>query len=116
RVREPLGPGHQRAERTVGRAVAREPQIAAEVGQPFDAWRAPTAGTRRVDGDALARARARLDGGDELVAEHEWFRQHGVADRSLYEPVPVGSAEPDRADPQENLARCRLRSVFVVQA
>jgi hypothetical protein len=71
---------------------------------------------RRVDGDALARARPALDDADELVPEHERLREDGVADARFLEPVPVGAAQADGGHAHEHLAGSGRRRRLVVQA
>ena len=82
---------------------------------PRVAERAPSARHRRVEHDALARARPLLDDARELVAEDERLAQHRVADPALEEPVPVGAAQPDAADAHEHLTGLRLGVGLVVQ-
>ena len=82
----------------------------------------PRQGAQRPHGiagstrDALARARAVLDHGHRLVAEHERALEDRVADRALGEPVQVGAAEPDRRDAQHHLVGPRLAHRLVVHA
>ena len=77
---------------TVGRAVACELHLAAEMAVPCPAGRAAPAGNRGIDhrrarrGPATARHRA-----GELVAEDKGPLEHCVADTSLEEPMPVRS-------------------------
>jgi hypothetical protein len=70
----------------------------------------------RIERDPLARARPGGDDARELVAENERPLEHRVADSPFDEPVPVGAAETDRRDGDEELARGRLRVGLVVEA
>ena len=110
-----VGPRDERPQRAVGRAVPGEAHVGAEVVLPRETERAAAARHRRVEHDALARARPLRDDAGELVAEDERLAQHRVADPALEEPVPVGAAETDAADAHEHLARLRLGVRLVVQ-
>jgi hypothetical protein len=106
---EPLRPGDERPQPTVGRAVTREPHLGAEVAVPGEAERAAAAGNGRIEHDALAATGTARDHAGELMAEDERAVEHRVADPALEEPVTVGAAETDSADAHENLPRLRLR-------
>ena len=112
---EALRPGDERPKPTVGRAVACEPHLGAEVAVPGEAERAAPAGNRGIEHDALAAPRAARHHAGELVTEDERLAEHRVADTSLEEPVPIRAAETDTADPHEHLARLRLRVGLLVQ-
>ena len=112
---EVLRPGDERPQPTVGRAVAGEPHLGAEVAVPGEAEGAAVAGDRRVEHDGLAAPRPTYHNAGELVTEDERLAEHRVADTSLEEPVSIRAAETDTADPNEHLARLRLRVGLLVQ-
>ena len=112
---ELLRPGNERPQPAVGRAVAGELQLGAQMAVPGEAEGAAAAGDRRVEHDALAAARPARHHAGELVTEDERLAEHCVADTSLEEPVPIRAAETDTADPYEHLAGLRLRVGLLVQ-
>ncbi len=97
-------PRHDRAERTVGRAEAGEPRRDADVRAPAPARLATAARVGRVGDDALTGPWPVGDDATELVAEHQRPSQAGVADGALAIPMSVRAAQPDRRDPDQDLA------------
>jgi hypothetical protein len=95
--------------------VAGEPHLGAEVAVPGEAEGAAVAGDCGVEHDGLAAPRATCHHAGELVTEDERLAEHGVADTPLEEPVSIRAAEADTADPNEHLARLRLRVRLLVQ-
>ena len=110
-----LRPGELRPKPTVGRAVACELQLAAEMAVPCPAGRAAPAGNRGIDHDGLAAPATARHRAGELVTEDERPLEHCVADTSLEEPMPVRSAKTDTADRYEHLAGLRLRVGLLMQ-
>jgi hypothetical protein len=113
---EVLRPGNERSQPPVGRAVAGEPQLGAEVTVATEAQGAAAARNGRVEHDRLAAPRVIRHHAGELVTEDERLAEHRVTHTCLEEPVPIRAAETDAADPHEHLARLRLRVRLLVQA
>ncbi len=101
---------------SVGRAVAGEPQLGTEVAVSEGTEGAAAAGNRRIEHNALPRARAARDNACELVAEDEWLAEERVTDAALDEPVAIRPAETDGTDSDEYLPRARLRVRLFVQS
>ena len=83
---------------------------------PGETDAASTARHGWIERHALAGAVAGFDRAHELVPEDEWSIEDGVADPSLEEPVPVGSAQSHRRDAHQDLAVGRLWLGLVVQS
>jgi hypothetical protein len=92
--------------------VAREPDLAAEVGLTGDAHRAASARDRGIDRDPATDLGAGLHDADELVAEYEGTGEDSIPYAALDEPVTVGAAEAYGGHAYEHLtvsgARRRL--------
>ena len=110
-----LRPRHERAQRAVRDAVPGEPAVRAEVIEAAETLRAAAARVGRIDSDALALTGARLDRRNELMTQYQRPRQARVTDRGFFEPVAIRAAEPDRLDPEEDVAGERFGLGLVVQ-
>jgi hypothetical protein len=75
------------------------------MGQTLAAGLARPTRDRRVDGDTLAGVVAGGNDPTDLVAEHQGSLDRVAADPAFDVLVAVGSAQADRADLQQELAR-----------
>ena len=99
RIDELLGPGDERPQRTVGRAVAGEAMSGQRWASPDEAQRATPARHGGIENDALACAGTGGDHSRELVAEHERLR-------NTASPMPP-SRNQCRSEPQSPTPRTR---------
>jgi hypothetical protein len=114
-MQEALRPREERAQGAVGRAVAGEAYGRAEVLEPGCAEIAGAAWNGGIDRNAFALAPAREDDAGELVPEHEWMLEPGIADPALEQPVSIRPAQTHGGDAYEHLPRRRQRVGLVVQ-
>jgi hypothetical protein len=104
RHEQPTRPRHPLAQAPIRDAVPREADVLAEVAVPRAADVAVAAGVARLERDALSRPPSGLDDAADLVAEHQRSRQ-ARARATVLVPVKVRSAETDRGDAHQLLAR-----------
>src|SRR6266568_2256344 len=94
-------PGQVLAHGSVLAPMTRETDANAEIAITIAAGPARAAPDRRVDRHPLTAPGSVLDHAGRFMAEHQRFREGGVADAGLSPPVQVRAADADRGDPHQ---------------
>jgi len=107
-VQECRGPGQEIAHSAVDVAVAGELNLTAKVAVTIAALLAVLARDRRVYRHPLTGARSHHDHASNLVPEHQWRAELGVADATLTPPMQVRAADPHCCDAYQAMARALI--------